>query len=44
MLCSVCLSACVSVCVDVRAGVKSIVDNLWVWSAVDINSHFSAYC
>ena len=32
------------VCVCVRAGAKSIADNLWVWSAVDINSHFSAYC
>lgn len=39
---SVCLYVCVFVCV--RAGAKSIVDNLWVWSAVDINSHFSVYC
>lgn len=28
----------------VFAGVKSIVYNLWAWSAVDINSHFSVYC
>lgn len=41
-----CLSALLfaCVCVHARPGVKSIVYNLWVWSAVDTNSHFSVYC
>lgn len=41
-----CLSALLfaCVCVYARPGAKSIVYNLWVWSAVDTNSHFSVYC
>lgn len=41
-----CLSALLfaCVCVHARPGAKSIVYNLWVWSAVDTNSHFSVYC